>query len=158
MKNSAQNIPVRTIDSDVLIIPVGLFSNFHSETSIWLPLAQSNFFSTTTLILYLKHWFLRNLKLYYSSMLSQVVTQHLSFLTKVRNPHGMLGVLIQKLHRHLWALLSNHFTQSHKNSRLFMVLELFTCVLYDKSTMLSNVNELRQELFSKKSNKFLLPR
>ena len=34
---------------------------------------------------------------------------------------------------------------------IFSTLERFACILYDKSTTLSSVNELRQELFSKKS-------
>ena len=36
-------------------------------------------------------------------------------------------------------------------SVLFAILESFTCVLYDKTTTLTYVNEVRQELFSKKS-------
>ena len=36
-------------------------------------------------------------------------------------------------------------------SQWFDILERFTCVLYDKSTTLSHVNELRQEMFSRKS-------
>ena len=35
------------------------------------------------------------------------------------------------------------------NSQVFSVLERFTCVLYDKTTGLSMVNDVRQDLFSR---------
>ena len=34
---------------------------------------------------------------------------------------------------------------------LFEKLERYTCVLYDKSSTFTNVNELRQEMFSRQS-------
>lgn len=38
-----------------------------------------------------------------------------------------------------------------ESSTVFETLERFTCILYDKSTAFSKVNELRQDLFSKKA-------
>jgi len=112
-----------------------------------LPMAQASFFVTTTLILSLKHWILRNLKLYYSSMISQVVTPPLSFLTNVRNLHGML----RSAHREATSTFTALLSPITPNSRLFMALKRCTYVIYDKSTMPSNVHELRLELYSKKS-------
>ena len=45
----------------------------------------------------------------------------------------------------------NPFQPLSLQSPIFSTLERFACILYDKSTTLSSVNELRQELFSKKS-------
>ena len=48
--------------------------------------------------------------------------------------------------------ISDHPFQSLQlNSHLFELLERYTCILYDKTTSICSVNELRQELFCKRS-------
>ena len=44
MKSGARNIVVRTVDSDVLVVFVGLFSHFHSDTNIWVAFGTGKFF------------------------------------------------------------------------------------------------------------------
>ncbi len=43
------------------------------------------------------------------------------------------------------------FHELYLTTPTFEILERFTCVLYDKTTAIAQVNELRQELFSKKA-------
>ena len=47
--------------------------------------------------------------------------------------------------------LAHPFQHLAECSPVFQLLECFTCVLYDKTTSISKVNELRQDLFSKKA-------
>ena len=48
-------------------------------------------------------------------------------------------------------VMTSPFQQLQLTSPTFELLERFTCVLYDKTTATSQVNELRQDLFSKKA-------
>lgn len=48
-------------------------------------------------------------------------------------------------------VIASPFRRLELTSPTFKLLERFTCVLYDKTTSVSQVNELRQELFSKKA-------
>ena len=41
------------------------------------------------------------------------------------------------------------FMKVNKNSMCFKLIERFICVLYDKTTSITSVNDLRQDLFSK---------
>ncbi len=41
------------------------------------------------------------------------------------------------------------FMKVNKNSMCFKCIEIFICVLYDKTTSITSVNDLRQDLFSK---------
>ena len=47
--------------------------------------------------------------------------------------------------------LKHPFQQLQLDSPTFEILERFTCVLYEKTTPISKVNELRKDLFSKKA-------
>ena len=49
------------------------------------------------------------------------------------------------------SVMVNPFQQLKVTSPIFELLERFTCVLYDKTTSMSQVNELRKELFSRKA-------
>ncbi len=48
------------------------------------------------------------------------------------------------------AVRINPFKKLMATSPEFVDLERFTCVIYDKTTSISQVNDLRQELFSRK--------
>ncbi len=41
------------------------------------------------------------------------------------------------------------FMKVNKNSMCFKLIEIFICVLYDKTTSITSVNDLSQDLFSK---------
>ena len=47
--------------------------------------------------------------------------------------------------------IDNPFQPFTESSKIFEVIERFTCILYDKSTSISKVNDLHQELFSKRA-------
>ena len=44
VRSGARNLLVRTVDSDVIVILVGLFSHFHQDTNIWVAFGTGKFF------------------------------------------------------------------------------------------------------------------
>ena len=85
VKNGARNILVCTVDSDVIVILVGLFSNFHPDTSVWVAFGTGKFFryyKINTIFQVLGPEKSKALLFFHAFM---VGTPHLSFLTKVRN-------------------------------------------------------------------------
>ena len=48
------------------------------------------------------------------------------------------------------AMMANPFQPLSQESNSFALLERYTCVLYDKTTDIENVNDLRKDLFSQK--------
>lgn len=48
------------------------------------------------------------------------------------------------------AMTANPFQLLSQESNIFALLERYTCVLYDKTTDLEKVNDLRKDLFSQK--------
>ena len=47
--------------------------------------------------------------------------------------------------------IANPFQKLTESSIIFEALERFTCILYDKGTTISKVNDIRQDLFSKRA-------
>ena len=124
MKNDARNILVCTVDSDVIVILVGLFSNFHPDTSVWVAFGTGKFFryyKIYTIFQVLGPEKSKALLFFHAFTGCDTTSQ---FLNKGKKS-ATLGVLVQKLHRHLWALLSNHFTQSHRTQDCLRYWNLF---------------------------------
>jgi len=74
----------------------------------------------------------------------QVVTQHHNSMVKLRKSYSGATEAFQ-------FVMTSPFQQLQLTSPTFELLEHFTCILYDKTTATSQVNELRQDLFSKKA-------
>ena len=49
------------------------------------------------------------------------------------------------------SVMEHPFRELQFTSPTFEILKCFTCILYEKTTAIAHVNELRQELFSKKT-------
>ncbi len=84
INNGARDALVRTVDTDVIIILVGLFSNFPPEANI-----LDSFWTISTLSV--KPWGLKDLEPYLSFMHSQGVIPHHSSLGKQKRQPGALG-------------------------------------------------------------------
>ena len=151
MKNGARNILVRTVDSDVIVILVGLFSNFHPDTSVWVAFGTGKFFryyNINTIFQALGPEKSKALLFFHAFTGCDTTSQ---FLNKGKKSAWDAWSAYPEATSAFVGSIEQPFYPITQNSRLFAVLERFTCVLYDKSTTLSNVNDLRQELFSKKS-------
>jgi len=83
-------------------------------------------------------------------ILQGVIPPHNS-LEKERNQPGNHVKLIQMLLKHLFFAAIHPFQMLELKSFKMGILERYVCVLYDKTTLLSFVNELRKELFCKRS-------
>ena len=148
MKNGARSILVRTVDSDVIVILVGLFSNFHPDTSVWVAYGTGKFFryyNINTIFQALGPEKSKALLFFHAFTGCDTTSQ---FLNKGKKSAWDAWSAYPEATSAFVGSIEQPFYQ---NSRLFAVLERFTCELYDKSTTLSNVNDLRLELFSKKS-------
>lgn len=151
MNSGARNLLVRTVDSDVVIILVGLFSHFHPDTNIWVAFGTGKFFRyfhINTICQTLGSERSKALLFFHAFTGSDTTSQ---FLGKGKKTAWDAWNAYPEATSAFFSITEDPFHPLMLSSRLFAILERFTCVLYDKSTTLTSVDELRQELFSKKS-------
>jgi len=154
LKKGARNILVRTVDTDVVVLLVSIFCQLHSAFSdfnIWVGFGIGNHFR------------------YYDI---NSICQNLGVQTCQALPffHAFTGCdttsqFLGKGKKSVWESCKAYpdtfkafiFATDHPFQMLELesfemeILERYVCVLYDKTTSLSSVNELRKELFCKRS-------
>jgi len=156
MRNDARNIPVFSIDSDVIVIPVGLFSNFHPDTNVWAVFWHRIVCYGFFLLLLLRYYCVNQslghekskAQLYFHDFTDCDTSQ---LLNKGKKSAWDAWSAYPEATSAFAGVIEHPFSPITENSRLFVILERFTCALYDESTTHINVNELKEELFSKKS-------
>ena len=139
---------VCTVDTDVMVIITGVFFKLqatYSGLDIWVAFGMGKHFQ-------------------YCQNLGEPLCQALPFyyaFTGCDTTSQFLGKG-KKSAWEAWKSLPNvtdafQFTAQHPfhvlelSSATFQLLEHFACILYDRTTSITKVNELRQELFSKRS-------
>lgn len=142
VKDGARNILVRTVDTDVLVILVGLFSNFGPETNIWIAFGVGKSFR-------------------YYKTLGPDISKALPFF------HAFTGSdTTSQFHgkgkKSTWdawrcypettiafvGIAERPFQPLTLKSQFFKIIERYTCILYEKCSTISHVNELREDMFS----------
>ena len=146
VKKGATKILVRTVDTDILVILIGLLSNLHPDTHIWIAFGTGKNF---VLMQSTRVWGLKSQKLYHHAFTGSDTTSH--FHGKGEKSAWDAWKAYADITRTFACIAEQPFQPLTIESELFEKLERYTCVLYDKSSTVTNVNELRQEMFSRQS-------
>ena len=127
LQRGSDTIMVRTVDTDVVVLLVGHFYSLrdqHPQVLIYgWPLEQVNIFATiiSTLSVQILVW--RGVGHFPLSMHSLDATQHPLLLAAAKNLLGRLGVLILRLQRLSFTLLSTHMSPSVFLLSIFSLLK-----------------------------------
>ena len=162
LKAGRKTILVKTVDTDVVIILLGLFHSLSTQfcdADIWIAFGQKKYFRYYHINTLYEAWGerkCRSLPFFHAFTGSDTTSQFFR--------HG------KKSAWHAWtcfpdvteALLvpsEEPFIHIEIASSLFGLMERFVCLMYDSSSPLLSVNDMRRELFAKrgKSMDFLPP-
>ena len=151
VSKGARDILVRTVDSDTIAILIGAFSKFHPGTNIWIAFGAGKkfrYYSINSIYQSLGPEKSKALPYYHAFSGCDTTSQ---FHGKGKKSVWDAWEVYEDVTTAFNHISDNPFQPLSLQSPIFSTLERFACILYDKSTTLSSVNELRQELFSKKS-------
>ena len=151
VKKGATKILVRTVDTDILVILIGLLSNLPPDTQIWIALGTGKNFkynSINAIHPSLGTEKSKALPFFHAFTGSDTTSQ---FHGKGKKSAWDARKAYEDITRTFTCIAEQPFQPLTIESELFEKLERFTCVLYDKSSTVTNVNELRQEMFSRQS-------
>ena len=154
LNKGAHKIYIRTVDTDVIVILVSVFLNLqdnYPDTQLWVGFGTGKSF---------KYYFINDICEYLGREMSRALPFFHAF-TGCDTTSQFFG----KCKRIAWeswksfpevteaflSVMNQHFQFLKVDSTAMKLLERFTCILYDKTTPLVSVNELRQELFCKRA-------
>lgn len=151
IKSGSRNILVRTVDTDVIVILVDLFSNFDPACNIWVAFGTGKFFRYYHVN---KVWQALGSERaeampFFHSLTGCDTTSQ--FRGKGKKSAWDAWSSYQEATAAFRSVIEQPFQLLTRESIHFKILEWYTSVLYDRSTTSHSVNELRQELFAKKS-------
>ena len=145
---------VRTVDTDVIVILVGIYFCLHSmypNANIWVGFGTGKHYQNyhiNAICEQLGKPKSTALPFYHTFTGCDTTSQ---FLGKGKKSCWDAWKSNPEVTEAFHFLVDRPFQLLELNSPVFALLERYTCILYDKTTMMSSVNELRQELFCKKS-------
>lgn len=151
VNQGATNILVHTVDTDIIAILVGLFFNIHSPINIWVAFGTGKnfrYYSINSICQALGEEKSRALPFFHAFTGCDTTSQ---FHGKAKRSAWEAWKSYPPATMAFVRIFHEPFQPLTLQSGLFEILERFTCVLYDKTTALSSVNDLRQELFSRHS-------
>ncbi|KAG1666280.1 putative aldolase class 2 protein [Nymphon striatum] len=155
LKKGARTILVRTVDTDVIVILVGLFFNFLSayhDIDLWVAFGMGKHFQYYNIKTVCQNLGSPNnskaLPIFHVFTGSDTTSQ---FAGKGKKSAWEAWKSYPEVTSGFLSMVEHPFQLLDLNSATFRLLDRFTCVLYNKTTAVVNVNELRQELFSKKT-------
>lgn len=150
-RNGARDVLVHTVDTDIIIILVGLLANFHPDTNIWVAFGTGKFFRyyhINSIVETLGPEMSKALPFFHALTGCDTTSQ---FLGKGKKTAWNAWKCFQDATLAFVHIMERPFLPLTLESQPFRILEHFTCILYDKTTQFQSVNEARQDLFSRKS-------
>lgn len=151
VQQGATNIVVRTVDTDIIVILVGLFFDNFFSTNIWVAFGTGKYFryySINSICNALGEEKSRALPFFHSLTGCDTTSQ---FHGKAKKSAWDAWTSYPAATAAFAQVMSQPFVPLSIQSELFETLEWFICVLYDKTTDINSVNDMRQELFSRHS-------
>ncbi len=154
LQKGATVILVRTVDTDVIVIVAGIFFQLRSafpEVQIWVAFGTGRFFRyiyVNKICENLGESKCQALPFYHTFTGCDTTSQ---FFGKGKKSSWEAWKSYSQVTEAFQFVMTFPFQPLQSTSPIFELLERFTCVLYDKTTSISQVNELRQELFSKRA-------
>ena len=153
MEKGARKVFVRTVDTDVIVVIAGIFFELqksYSGLDVWVAFGMGKniqYYHMNTVCQGLGEEKCTGLPFYNSFTGCDTTSQ---FLGKGKKSSWVAWKAYSSVTRAFQYAAKNPFQLLDCDSTIFQTLERFTCVLYDKTTPITKVNNLRQDLFSKR--------
>ena len=145
---------VRTVDTDVLVMLIGLFHNMiasYPSADIWIGLGLGKYvqyISVNSTCAFLGAETYRTLPMFHSFTGCDTTS---CFFGKGKKSAWKAWKSFPEV-TEAFTFLENHpYYQLDTDDSIFKLLERFTVVLYDKTSNILDVNEARKEIFTKKN-------
>jgi hypothetical protein len=154
LEKGAKTILVRTVDTDVIVILVGILPQLlilHPGADIWVAFGMGKhfqYYNINTICQNLGDPKNRALPVFYALTGSATTSQ---FYGKGKKSAWEAWKSYPEVTAAFLFVTVNPFEPLELDSPTFQQLERFTCVIYDKTSQVGSVNDLRQELFSKRT-------
>ncbi|XP_071958245.1 uncharacterized protein [Antedon mediterranea] len=154
LKKGSRAILVCTVDTDVIVILVGIFCNLiacYPGTCIWVAFGMGKhfqYFNINTICHNLGEDKSRGLPVFHAFTGSDTTSQ---FFGKAKHSAWETWNSFPAVTEAFLFMAHHPFKSLGVNSSQFQLLEEFTCHLYDKTSTLRSVTKLRQDLFSRKA-------
>ncbi len=154
IEKGARKVCIRTVDTDVIIITAGIFfelQDLYPNIDIWVAFGMGKnfqYYYLNGICQNLGKEKCRALPFFHSFTGCDTTSQ---FLGKGKKSSWVAWKAYPSATAAFQYAYRNPFMKVNKNSVCFELIERFTCVLYDKTTSITSVNDLRQDLFSKRA-------
>ena len=153
LEKGCRKVYVRTVDTDVIVVIAGIFFELLADypgLDLWVGFGMGKYFQlihANSLCQNIGELKCKGLPFFHSFTGCDTNSQ---FHGKEKSAWEAWKSYPSVTEAFQFAL-AHPFQHLAECSPVFQLLECFTCVLYDKTTSISKVNELRQDLFSKKA-------
>lgn len=154
MEKGARKVFVRTVDTDVIVIIAGIFfelQRIYSDLDIWVAFGMGKnfqYYHMNAICQSLGEGKCTGLPFYHAFTGCDTTSQ---FLGKGKKSSWGAWKVYSSATTAFQCAAESPFQTLDLASTVFQTLERFTCVLYDKTTAITTVNDLRQDLFSKRA-------
>lgn len=154
LEKGARKVCIRTVDTDVIIIIAGIFfelQEIYPDMDIWVAFGMGknfHYFHMNNICQSLGKEKCQGLPFFHAFTGCDTTSQ---FLGKGKKSSWGAWKAYPSATAAFQFVLSNPFKKVDKDSTLFELIERFTCVLYDKTTSITRINDLRQDMFSKRA-------
>lgn len=154
MVKGDRKVLVRTVDTDVIVVIAGIFfqlQKLYSGLDVWIEFGMGKnvqYYHMNRICQSLGEEKCTGLPFYHSFTGCDTTSQ---FLGKGKKSSWVAWKAYPSVTRAFQYPCKNPFQPLNSESPIFQTLERFTCVLYDKTTSINKVNNLRQDLFSKRA-------
>ena len=154
LERGAKKVMVRTVDTNVVVILIGQFYNIvgqYSEAEIWVAFGTGKQFRYYSI-----NHVCANLGIDRSLCLPPFhaftgCDTTSSFFGRTKKTAWATWTAYPEVNEAFLYISNNLYSQTLSTSSHFQLLERFTILLYDKSSVLESVNQERLHLFTKKS-------
>lgn len=154
LESGLRKIMIRTVDTDVVVILIGEFHNIvdnYPSVELWVAFGTGKhfrYYSINTICTNLGRERSRCLPPFHAFTGCDTTS---SFFGRTKKTAWATWNAYPEVNEAFVFMLENRFTQVDIKSPFFLLLERFTILLYDKTSVLESVNEARLDLFCKRN-------
>ena len=154
LASGSRKIMIRTVDTDVVVILIGEFHNMvddYPNAELWVAFGTGKhfcYYSINTICAHLGREQSRCLPPFHAFTGCDTTS---SFFGRTKKTAWAIWNAYPEVNEAFIFMLENSYAQVDTTSPFFLLLERFTVLLYDKTSVLESVNEAWLELFCKKN-------
>lgn len=154
VNDGPRKVMIRTVDTDVIVI---IISQFHSiidhypEAKVWVAFGTGKhfrYYNINSICAHLGRERSRCLVPFHAFMGCDTTS---SFFGRTKKTAWAIWNIYPEVNKAFIYMLENTYSEVDIDSPFFCLLERLTVLLYDKTSVLENVNEARLDLFCKKN-------